>query len=117
MAGSTATWAGMRVAGTSVTLPVTLLVTIAPNIALCYVMRYVTHNGGFEMTVPSETVIWAGPLMRRAVRDNLDEMKWRGYEFDVFEDGGWLERRFVIRGESSVIRKIRDWVSKNEYIA
>jgi len=49
----------------------------------------------FEMT--------AGRLHWSNIRDFVNEMKFRGYNIELLESKGWIDRKFLVRGDARAI--------------
>lgn len=57
-----------------------------------------------EMTAEIGLLHWG--VFREAVR----ELQWRGHKLDMFEGSGWLERRFIVRGDEEPVRLLHRWL-------
>jgi len=60
----------------------------------------------------SSLTFTAGILLCRSIRKELDIAKFRGDIEDYYESSGWLDRTFVVKGESDAIRRVCERVDK-----
>lgn len=61
--------------------------------------------------------IRAGRLFCGTLRDFLSECKFNGIDIRWIESSGWLERDFIIKGNSEVVLRIKQsldkWIQEN----
>jgi hypothetical protein len=53
-----------------------------------------------------------GRLLCPTVRNVLSEAKFNGHDISWFESEGWLQRKFVVKGQESVLKQIVKWLSQ-----
>jgi hypothetical protein len=56
--------------------------------------------------------ITAGALMRGAVRNLVNEMKFHGYDIEMMENKGWLESDFKVKGDIHTIETFKRHLNK-----
>lgn len=55
---------------------------------------------------------WAGRLFWRKIRSAIEEYRFKGYDVEYFEGTGFIERKFIIKGDNRVVQQIHDWLKE-----
>jgi hypothetical protein len=59
------------------------------------------------------TEFCAGALIRKHVRQTLDQFIFTGLEIEYLENKGWIDSTFILKGSDGDLRKVINFLSKS----